>query len=357
MCSNKKELSQLQFLRFIAFLNVFLQHCSGYQFFDLTYNAAWAVSFFFILSGFLFGYRNENFSRSIDFKEWFLFIKRRISKFYPLFFITTVVAIPLSSLLEDMNNMNYSSILNNFVQLIVNILFLQSFRNKGYFSYNGVTWFLSVQIFLYLITPALIIFFKKKSNIFLGFSGLLLIVLGFIWGAICNEYCSDYYIYVFPLARMPEYILGIITGFLFFKVKANEKLDFKSNYIIFSFIEVSIFIGIQLLFHIDVPNWLNLSSLWMIPNIFLIFVFAIGRGAVSKTFHNKCLIYLGNISMECYLIHELVIRYYALIGTATNKVSAAVSWFLIMGITLCISIFVHNENLSRRKQRSEKLAT
>ena len=56
----KKYFNAIQFIRLFAFLNVFLLHAKSYRVTGYPENAAWAVSFFFMISGFLNGYKYYN---------------------------------------------------------------------------------------------------------------------------------------------------------------------------------------------------------------------------------------------------------------------------------------------------------
>lgn len=55
-----RKFKSLQGLRAVAFINIFLLHMSTWGVRYIISSATWAVSFFFILSGFLYGCREKN---------------------------------------------------------------------------------------------------------------------------------------------------------------------------------------------------------------------------------------------------------------------------------------------------------
>ena len=134
---NTQKLNSISFLRFFAFLNIFLYHSSEFEVFSIPYNAAWAVGFFFILSGFLAGFWHEKIESPLKFSYWKNYIIRKFRKIYPFFLVTMILTLPYG------RN-------EGIFQLFINLFLLQSWRPEGYFSYNGVTWFLSTIFFLYI---------------------------------------------------------------------------------------------------------------------------------------------------------------------------------------------------------------
>ena len=80
--------------------------------------------------------------------SWAL-VKRKIGKYYPLHLVTLLAAIPIGyrALAEGH--------VSAYAEIVLNVLLLQDWRPKGYFSYNGVAWFLSLMVFLVVMTPCM----------------------------------------------------------------------------------------------------------------------------------------------------------------------------------------------------------
>lgn len=157
MKNEMKRIQNFQALRGVAFLLIFISHCFG----NLKWWGASGVSLFIILSGFLEGmkYSNAKYPPLED------YVKRKIGKIYPLHLATLIISIPLSvSLFRESGALKY------FAKLIVNALMLQSWIpiESVYFSFNAVSWYLSLVILFAVVSPFLV---KKvqESN----YSGLV----------------------------------------------------------------------------------------------------------------------------------------------------------------------------------------
>ena len=56
-------------------------------------------------------------------------------------------------------------------------------------------------------------------------------------------------------------------------------------------------------------NWWGYTVLWTISSCALIYLFAINNGMLSKYLTNKSLIFIGDMSANAFLIHQMVYRY------------------------------------------------
>ena len=301
-----------------------------------------AVSFFFILSGFLTAYKYKNNS-DVNRKNLYLYFINKIKKLYPLYFFLTLISISLYNFPSMFNQSNYGALLTSFFQLVKNLLLIQAWFPSGYFSYIGVGWFLSALLFLSIFSFPVIKLFKgilnNKRYYFLRFFILLLILilLEIAYSYSMRNYDLSYYNYVFPFSRIFEYFIGILVGILYDKLSSKN-----GNTILFTLLEVfSIFlVGISLV----LPNnvfWMNNISKWILPNVILIYVFSLENGYLSKIFKNKILINLGNISYEFFLLHAVVlINYFRLYGS-NGFVADVFSIIYIFSITLILSMIIH----------------
>ena len=307
---------QLQFLRFAAFLVIFSWHADKYvpYWFPHGDGALNAVVFFFILSGVVTGYsiydREIVFSVSAT-KQYFL---RKIKKVYPLYFITTIFAVIYSDLPAYIANYDYRSAMITFSQLIKNLLLLQSWFPVGYYSFNGVGWFLSTLMFLYLLhvpLSACMTGIGKKKNWRLITGGIFCVTVGLI-----VLYCyalrgtnAEFTEYIFPPSRLGEYICGLCIGYNVRSV--IQKIPSDGIYkIIFSCAEiVAIIVWIASMYQ-PIVSWHVKIVHWLFPNLLLLTVFTFGKGIISDLFKISFLRHLGDITFECFLIHQMVIYEY-----------------------------------------------
>lgn len=142
---------QLQFLRFLAFLNVYIGHAESWIFFRYPASncSAAAVSFFFMLSGLVTSYSAWGKDVHLGIRDFGNYLWKKLKKVYPLYFFT----IMYTFLYAGQSHLTALADPDRFPrQLIRNLLLIQSWFPEGYFSYNGVAWFLSSLLFLWVIT-------------------------------------------------------------------------------------------------------------------------------------------------------------------------------------------------------------
>lgn len=178
-------------LRFLCFLSVFLFHSfhtenfdllnnSNYQFVkkDLFSNGNIGVNFFFVLSGFLITYlliEEKKLNSQINLQHFWL---RRILRIWPLFYFSVFfgfIIFPWIKQLfeqtstETANPLYYLTFINNF-----------DFINKGLpdASILGVLWSVAIEEQFYLIWPIIIYIFPLKK-LWIPFSLIIIISLLF----------------------------------------------------------------------------------------------------------------------------------------------------------------------------------
>lgn len=342
-----KKIYTLYSIRFFMFICIFVHHCYDNVKIPILRQPALAVSFFIILSGFLNGY--VYIKKDFNIKEIFEFTKKRIMKFYPLHLIMLFIAIPLS------NAFNLATIEEGFEfvkRFLSNLFLVQSYINDKtfYFSFNGVTWYLSTYIFLVIVTiPFLKVIRKvnekKFKNIYLFIISLIIFIVTIpIISSIKNMGVNEeFWLYIFPPIRLFEYTIGIIWGV----VCSNIKINFKYDKCIFSFLELFA-IAILYLFikRISIsPNFYNILenrlNMWIIPLIFMIVVFSYQKGFMSKILTFKPLVYLGQITMYIFMIHQPILIYIIKPGVVHYRYFAL--YMLVLVILISILIDKYNK--------------
>lgn len=78
-------------------------------------------------------------------------------------------------------------------------------------------------------------------------------------------------------------------------------------------------------------------ALWYIPSALMIYLLATKERRLTILFENRFLVFIGNISFELFLVHQLVIRYYSVLYKKFLGSDIA-SWSYI--IPLCISVLL-----------------
>lgn len=318
--------NQLQFLRFLAFLNVFLAHGEQWLFFPYrtSHSASSAVSFFFILSGLVAGYSLVEKTVIPNVRNVATFLWKKVRKVYPLYFLTTMFAVMFSAIPTLLMACDFVGVRPQLLQLGKNLLLIQSWFPGNAHSFNTVGWFLSVLMFLYALSLPFAWLLNK-----LGTGKYRWILLtGLFGGIFCGivfycymtqAYDMSFWHYQFPPARAGEYLLGMTLGFAAKPLK--EKLPSGK---LWKYVFTVLEIGVLLFWYYSLSRpgnyWRNNIVSWLIPNLAVLAVFLAGRGWCSDLFRNKNLVYLGDISFECYLLHQLI-----LIRFAVNLADVSVS--------------------------------
>lgn len=347
---------QLQFLRFLAFFFVYLDHVEPWVFFkfSVSHCGISAVSFFFILSGFATGYSYYGREIRTGAKDIGKYIWKKLYKLYPLYFCTTIFTVMLGNLPEMIAMQDFAGIKDHLAQLMRSLLLIQSWFREGYLQFNGVGWFLSSSMFLYVLTlPAMLVLNKMaKSNKWY----LLLPVLfgGMLFGtaAYCyltKQFDMGYWHFIFPPARMGEYFGGMALGMLLRMVKPYIKTGNLSR-ILFTVLEIAVLLYWVKSLSSPGNYWRNHTVSWMIPNMAVLAVYTVGAGWISDLFRLKPLKRLGDISFECYLIHQIIINLYR----ANNAVPADSQPAKITAFTFCFAVSILFALLLNKQGKSSR---
>lgn len=319
-------------LRFFFALFVLLSHLAllkGYENYRHIFENIFAegflgVSFFFILSGFILAYNYEHkfAEKKITKKEFFI---ARLAKIYPMHFVTMLAALILSSFIDGSGK-----------YVAQNVLLIQSFfpSEKIFFSLNAPSWSISDEMFFYLLFPFILLLRQKtKLAIFAVLFIIILIMNGFL-----SEEQKHYWLYISPLIRFSDFLLGMMLFNVYLKLKEQPNLkNWPLKY--FEIIALMIF-AVFFALHQFADLGLRYSVYYWMPMLLIILSFALSSEEKQPTFlnrflSNKHMVWLGEISFCFYLIHLLVIR---LAEHTVAQYALKMDGLLLSLIILCISI-------------------
>lgn len=131
-----------------------------------------AISFFFMLSGFVFFwlYRNRIESGACSFRTFWL---ARFSRLYPLHLITLLLVLVLQMVYESLYSKYFVYYFNDSYHFFLNLIFGSYWGFENGYSFNAPIWSVSMEIGLYLIFFVMVL--SRKSH----FISVLLLV-GFL---------------------------------------------------------------------------------------------------------------------------------------------------------------------------------
>lgn len=337
-------LNVLTSFRFIAALLVFIWHthifAGALDVYQLGYVG---VGFFYLLSGYILTYvyfsKLQHFNIGAIKKFYFA----RIAKLFPVHILTFIIAVPLylsSAQLLFPEHTTFKVI----GAALSNLTLVQAWfpSNGVHFSFNGVAWSISVELFYYALFPLLVLFIARYRS-FLTIKRIV-ILMAILWIVVTvmfstqESYVDDWKLYIFPLARLIDFVMGILLGLILIQVKQSRKAQKLIERTKFTRIEVLSFAAVigAVVISPLLPQSLRFG-LWMMPFLVcMIFIFSMQQGLVSKLLLYKPFVFLGEISFSFYMIHQLVIRYVTVLG-----ISDAASILLSFTLSLALSVVLY----------------
>lgn len=159
-------INALTSVRFYLFLSIFVSHfffikksqIGNFLFENFLYNGNFAVTFFFILSGFCIALGYSDKFQVLDFDKIKNFIMKRIMKLYPLYILTGFIGLIIAIVTKKVLWVK----LCEFIFLYMTMI--QSFL-KNYSMFNSVAWFVSAIFLCYLLTPFAFYLMEKLSKL------------------------------------------------------------------------------------------------------------------------------------------------------------------------------------------------
>jgi peptidoglycan/LPS O-acetylase OafA/YrhL len=251
------------------------------------------VSFFFILSGFVLAWSTAPGSRGVV-KFW----RRRFARVYPLHLATAALALLMAYWLGAGGKPQDRP-------LLMNLLLVQSWFHDGnyYQGVNPVSWSLACEAFFYFIFPLVI-----RPLRALGWRGMAVLALASSAAVLAMPTLVDHFVhpahaiwalYYFPLARVPEFFLGIALAEL---VRAGRWRG-PGLTVSFGLFLAGYFIASQADYAYRFAACTLLGFATLIPAAAM----ADLNGEPSP-WRGKLSVKLGEISFAFYMVHLLVMR-------------------------------------------------
>ncbi|MCR8975494.1 acyltransferase family protein [Pseudomonas sp. S11P7] len=315
----KGQIDSLTSLRFFAAAMIVAGHGGSGSYFSYSINfldVRNAVSFFFVLSGFILSHAYGKLDWHSGLRSFFA---ARISRLYPLHVFTAFFSIlflsPIGSVYDA-------------ARATVNLLMLQSMIPllPWHYSLNAVSWSISTEFFFYALFPFIIPFAKARPQL-LAIGSVVLIVLMVMISSLLNLSTNEPsggvtawgVLYISPATRLAEFMAGMIAYQAAIKIHAGSELWSRTKATCLEVGALLLAVGAM-----SSLTWLSKhtlayvvpqASVWVlvagsfIPFCFLIAVLSGQRGALSGFLTWGPLVYLGKISFSLYMVHQLVIRY------------------------------------------------
>lgn len=135
-----------------------------YELLSPLYDYGWvSVDLFFVISGCIFSYYYADLIRNKDLSAY-NFFARRVSRLYPLFFLTTLLTASLQyySFHKNGHGIVYDN--TDLYHLALNLAFVSAWGIEAGPSFNGPAWSISVEMLLYILFFIIALIQRKKSH-------------------------------------------------------------------------------------------------------------------------------------------------------------------------------------------------
>jgi peptidoglycan/LPS O-acetylase OafA/YrhL len=368
----RSQLKALTTLRFFAALHVVLFHMwvTG----ELAVGPCWYQNFasigyvgvncFFVLSGFILVYTYTD--PLLDAPR---FWQARLARIYPAYALSLVLSAPFFFHAVRYLHIPFYSWSSHhlFSACILTVLLLQAWIPQGALSWNSVCWSLSVEAFFYLLFPALLVWCRRRSPAHLlawiTACGLLSLGLSLFYivvhpdGAdkVNSPETTLFWKNVLsfnPVARLPEFLTGMLAGQIFLRVKLSGTLALPlvlgGSLVVAT---LTVLVG-------TVPTPLISAGFLSPAFAAIIFGFALRPKWVS-VLEARWLLLLGDASYSLYLLHSVVItRVYDGLAFSPQWLRVAVALAAAIAAALLCFLFLEKpaRNLLRPKARQAAVA-
>lgn len=335
----KTELPGLTGIRFYAAAVVFLTHAvektPGGD--TLEYSrvfleaGAIAVSFFFVLSGFVLTYNYEaTFRNDIGRANYWQFVWHRLVRIYPVHLLMLLLVLPIA-ILSPNHPLDWRAFP---FHLTLSQCWWPS-ESPSFFSYfNTPSWSISCEWLFYLLAPLAMFFVLKQRYQWVQWAVILGYTFGLSWFLVTHEPDSAriYLVNWFAPSRFAEFLAGVYLVTIFHASRHKVHSPFSVGMQVF---------GISLIIAgaIGKPYmpWLFKGGLLIIPGAALLILgLAYGHGPFVTHLNRAWVKHLGVASFAFYMVHDPILR--AARGISLYMDFSVHSWSSL--VPLALTLFV-----------------
>lgn len=322
MQNNKVYFYNLDALRFLAFLSVFVSH--AVLFFGYNNDSAifmklrklffvhgdLGVTFFFVLSGFLLTYLFLQEKKSTGTIKLKLFYKKRIVRIWPVYFLTIIFGFFILPFIASFFTTGF--VFNtsfDISKISWYVFFIGNIHMSFYSAPNlivAILWFISAQEQFYLFWPAILKYFSPKKILY---SIIFIILASTIFRYF---YVYNYnMIHYFTLAIMSDIAIGALVAYIVeFAPKIKQKfIDMTRIQIVIIYLMILLLIPFKGMIDELISGNLYRIVYTLLPIIFgILFAFVIieqtyANNSLFKIGKSKTMTNLGKISYGLYAYH------------------------------------------------------
>lgn len=333
---SQDRIHELDALRGLAALMIFIFHCSLLIHFEFFYFGVTGVDLFFMISGFVIMMSVERNN------DWRHFIVKRVTRIYPAFWVCVSITAILIIVNEFVNSKNTLGFVK---QYLANMTMLPSYFNMPYL--DEQYWTLEVELLFYLFIVFVLIFQREDHLEKVGYVALGTI---FFYSVIIQPYFSSIYELLDRYMPLLNHFPLFFAGMLFYKQRQQEEWE---RYI---GILLCFLLTLLLFDHSGRSHFYVSINLYVLSSItyFVIFFFLNKKGIVTPL-RWPPILFIGRISYPLYLIHQyfsaVIIRYIVNHLRVSFFVAVLVALILTVLIAYLVTRFIEEPALLRVKKK------
>ena len=297
-----------------------------------------AVSFFFVLSGFILAYNYaDHFRGGVSLSRYKRFVWDRLARIYPVHLLTLLLVVPIA-MLSPNNPLDWRA-------FPFHLTLLQCWWPSSsplWFSYfNTPSWSISCEWFFYVLAPLAIFLSLRNSRKWVPLTLTLVYVFGIGWflGYSQPDRTRTHFVNFFAPSRFAEFLAGVYVARLFL-ASPEGKLSWASRGMQVSGVLFIVLGAISKQFSI----WPFRGGLLIIPGAALLILgLAYGHGQFVAHLSRPWLNRLGVASFSLYMVHDPILR--AVRGTFFYSGWEVRSWPMFLAIGLVVFLLVQTAAL------------
>ena len=321
MYKDVKYFKGLNALRFFAAYLVVIHHAEQIRMkyglfhlkeYSLFNNGGLAVTFFFVLSGFLISYllfKESDITNNISVKKFYF---RRILRIWPLYFLIVIIGIIFLPYILDFIGYSYS-LPYSFNDVILYYVLFSPFMVNIFYGHHLIEplWSIGVEELYYIVWAPL---FKFLRNYILPIIILIIFVRSLLMYASFLGYFDPVIRRLIKMLRFEAMAIGGLGAYLIYNyssILTHFLFSRLSQFLLIIFVLLRIFAFKLLVAQSVVFNFLFTTPVISQLVIMIIFAWLIINISLNPKsivrLDNKILNFLGNISYGIYMYHMLVI--------------------------------------------------
>lgn len=292
-----------------------------------------AMSFFFVLSGFILTVSCQGKDPCKDYGSYLL---RRFARIYPLYLAYLFVAWPVIGFGASSADASFGSaaLLGLADLTLVNGWFPQLF--SGGLGRDG-TWSLSVELFFYLLFPFLLLHARQMGDRALLLATAWMVIIAAM-GAIMGRYLpphgsiNEAVYYSLPIFRLPEFFAGVAYATWLLRAPARSPSGL-------ALAMLGVTLVVFLLFFARLLPYVG-NDLALIPFLLALLGYAMRSdgGLLHRFLSLRPLVFLGEMSFAIYVVQIITVGLYRQPGREPGWLGGAWGCF---ALTMLVAAAAH----------------